>query len=71
MREADRGRIVREIPWQTEAGIMREREGRSRADHEREREREAYKLKIGSGRHGVIGTREFEIVFKRFLKKLY
>ena len=48
---------------------MREREGRSRADHERERE--AYKLKTGSGRHGVIGTREFEIVFKRFKKKLY
>ena len=55
---------MRESPWQTEAGIVREREGRSRADHERERE--AYKLKTGSGRHGVIGTREFEIVFKRF-----
>ena len=52
-------------------GRDREREREvARADREREREREAYKLKTGSGRNGVIGTRESEIVFKLFLKKI-
>ena len=59
---------MREIPWQTEAGIVREREGRSRAEQSREREREVCKLKAGLGRQGVIGTREIEIVCKGFKK---
>ena len=60
---------MREIPWQTEAGIVREREGRRRADREREREREreACKVKAGSG----LGSLKLCLnIFKKIYKKI-